>query len=171
MSPSGSPSTRPMRCVCASMKPGSKVTSPRSMTFAPEGMRTDLLSPTEVILSLVTMTTAFVIGAAPVPSIKRAAFNTTTPLPSEGSGRMPMGAGFCGSTETHRQEIKISAKRNCLEVLISRLPRVGLVDRPKNGGAHSSLDFVHAPALLICSLWRYLCRNQSLLSAFQELSR
>src|SRR5260370_33364626 len=112
------------------------------------------------MLSLVTVTTAFVIGAGPVPSIKRAAFNTTTPLPSEGSGRMPMGAGFCGSTETHRQEIKISAKRNCLELLISRLPRVGLIDRPKNGGAHFRFDFVHTPDLFICTLWRYLFRTQ-----------
>src|SRR6185437_1755668 len=42
--------------------------------------------PTAVIILFVTTTTALLIGAAPVPSISRAAFSTTTPLPTGGSG-------------------------------------------------------------------------------------
>src|SRR5947209_19225361 len=99
------------------MKPGSRVTSPRSMTFAPEGIGTDLASPTAVILLSVTITTALLIGAAPVPSIRRAARNANTPFPSGGSGRMPKGVEFCGRAATNRQRNRVSTTKNDLQLI------------------------------------------------------
>src|SRR6266550_222499 len=89
------------------------------MIFAFGGMLTAPDSPTAaIILSLMTIT-ALLISEAPVPSIKRAAFKTTTPFPIGGSGRMrPAGAiGVCGNTETHRQTININAAGNSLRFL------------------------------------------------------
>src|SRR6185369_4977760 len=68
------------------MKPGIRVTSPRSISLALAGTVTLPAVPTAVIVLSVTTTTALFIGAAPVPSINRAAFSTTTPLPTGGSG-------------------------------------------------------------------------------------
>src|SRR5215213_1399828 len=68
------------------MKPGMRVTSPRSIILAFAGTVTLPAVPTAVIVLSVTTTTALLIGAAPVPSISRAAFSTTTPLPTGGSG-------------------------------------------------------------------------------------
>ena len=102
LSPAGSPSTRPIRCVCASMKPGNRVTSPRSIVLALPGILTDPAAPTAVILLSVTTTTALLIGAAPVPSISRAALNTTVPLPTGASGVIRV-AGVCATTDTHSE--------------------------------------------------------------------
>jgi hypothetical protein len=44
----------------------------------------------------VTTTTALFIAAAPVPSIKRAAFRTTVPFPIGGSGVI---RGVCAATD------------------------------------------------------------------------
>src|ERR1041385_5574966 len=70
-----------MMWVCASMKPGSSVASPSSMTRAPAGSLTVPRRPTAVILSSVTTTKPFWMGAVPVPSITRAAWRMTVPLP------------------------------------------------------------------------------------------
>jgi hypothetical protein len=68
------------------MKPGISVTSPRSITFAFGGTLTDVAGPTAVIVLSVTTMTALLIAGAPVPSISRAAFRTTVPFPTGGSG-------------------------------------------------------------------------------------
>src|SRR5437870_11957011 len=99
------------------MKPGSNVTAARSITFAPAGIEPDLASPTAVILLSATITTALSIGAAPVPSIRRAARNAHTPFPSGGSGLMPKGVEFCGRAATQRQTIKVSTTTNILQLL------------------------------------------------------
>src|SRR5260370_5894225 len=99
------------------MTPGRSVTPPSALIFAPGGMRTELASPTAAILLSVTMTTALVIGAAPVPSIRRAARKATIPLPTGGSGRIPIGAELWGITEMERQETRAQTNRNNLYVL------------------------------------------------------
>src|SRR6185369_1748097 len=58
----------------------------RSIVLAFAGTPTAAAVPTAVIVLSVTTITALFIGAAPVPSISRAAFSTTTPLPIGGSG-------------------------------------------------------------------------------------
>src|SRR5207253_7049783 len=90
---------------------------PRLITFTPAGMRTEVASPTAVIRLLVTITMALLIAGEPVPSIRRAARSATTPLPSGDSGRIPIGDGFCGSTEMHRQLNKIRAVNISLKFL------------------------------------------------------
>jgi hypothetical protein len=69
------------------------------------------------------ITMALLSGGAPVPSISRAARNATTPLPSGGSGRIPIGAGFCGITEMQRHEIRVSAVERSLKVF-TLIPRI-----------------------------------------------
>jgi hypothetical protein len=61
-------------------------------------MLTDPAVPTAAIKLSVTTTTALLIGAAPVPSISRAAFITTVPFPIGGSG-VNRGVGVCDATE------------------------------------------------------------------------
>jgi hypothetical protein len=61
-----------------------------------------LADPTAVISLSVTTTTALLIAAAPVPSIKRAAFNTTIPFPMGGSGVI-RGAEVCAAAGTHKE--------------------------------------------------------------------
>src|SRR6185503_9159287 len=79
------------------MKPGIRVTSPRSIILAFAGTVTAPAVPTAVIELSVTTMTALLIGAAPVPSISRAAFSTTTPLPTGGSGVI-RAVGVCATT-------------------------------------------------------------------------
>src|SRR6185295_18879260 len=89
------------------MNPGISVTSPRSIIFAFAGTRTEPAGPTAVIVLSVTTTTALLIGAAPVPSIKRAAFNTTTPFPNGASGVM---RGVCDNSKgANRQRTSMEA--------------------------------------------------------------
>ena len=64
----------PVRCVCASMNPGSSVASPRSITSAPAG--TLAVGPAAVILPSATTTTPGFTSASPLPSYIRAAFRT-----------------------------------------------------------------------------------------------
>src|SRR6185295_2310869 len=70
----------PVRCTWASMKPGSSVASPRSMTRAPAGMGSP--DPAAVIVPPVTTTTAFGTVESPRPSNMRAALRTTTSAPA-----------------------------------------------------------------------------------------
>src|SRR4051794_6869563 len=63
--------------VWASMKPGSSVALPRSMTLASAETATADALPTATIRSPATTIAASVIGAPPLPSIRRAAWRTT----------------------------------------------------------------------------------------------
>src|SRR5438067_12392198 len=65
-----SPLSSEAMCVCASMKPGRIVASPRSMTCAPAGTA----PPIDLIRLPSITTTAFFVTASEVPSKSRAAF-------------------------------------------------------------------------------------------------
>src|SRR5437867_283273 len=64
-------------CVWLSMRPGRQVARPRSTTRAPAG--TARPAPTSLMRSASTITTAFSIGAARLPSIRRPHRSTVTP--------------------------------------------------------------------------------------------
>ena len=66
----------PVRWVCASMKPGESVASPRSMTSAPAGM--DRSVPTATIFGPCTRTTPLAWSASALPSNSRAALTAMT---------------------------------------------------------------------------------------------
>src|SRR5262249_16515122 len=63
-----------LRCVCASMKPGDRVASPKSITSVPDGTRAELLIP--AILSPSTTTLELRNRASDLPSKIRAALIT-----------------------------------------------------------------------------------------------
>ena len=87
-----------VRCVCRSIKPGSKVASPKSSTVAPGG--TLRLAPTSAIFSPSTRTIAGTSGARPRPSIRRPALIIV------------MGAGVgCVSATAGRHVVPPSATR------------------------------------------------------------
>src|SRR6185295_9040521 len=85
------------------MNPGMRDTSPRSIVFAFAGTRTEPAGPTAVIVLSVTTTTALLIGAAPIPSIRRAALITTTPFPIGASGVM---RGVCDNAKGANRQRK-----------------------------------------------------------------
>src|SRR6185369_4013717 len=98
------------------MKPGIRVTSPRSIILALAGTVTLPAVPTAVIVLSVTTITALFIDAAPVPSISRAAFNTTTPLPTGGSGVIRVDE-VCAVTERHSAWTRHNARQTGLKFL------------------------------------------------------
>src|SRR5579883_1268664 len=76
-----------VRCVCASMKPGSSVASPKSITSAPAGV--SALFPTDRILPSETTTTPGLTSVLLFPSKSRAAFSTYA-LPAARSCAIPL---------------------------------------------------------------------------------
>src|SRR5262245_44244775 len=63
-------------CTCASISPGSRVASPRSMTSAPSGI--EAFAPRAVMRSPATITRPGVDNEALLPSYSRAALSTVT---------------------------------------------------------------------------------------------
>src|SRR6185369_1072693 len=97
-------------------------TSPRSIVRAFAGTRTCPAAPTAVIMLSVTTTTAFAIGALPVPSISRAAFRTTVPVPTGGSGVI-RAEEVCATTETQTEWTTNNAVTSLSFFTVSRLNR------------------------------------------------
>jgi hypothetical protein len=69
------------------------------------------------------MMMALLMGVAPVPSIRRAAFSATTPLPSGASGRMPIGFWVCDAAENETTQMSRIGASNL----------VGFIDAPISG--------------------------------------
>src|SRR3954447_10652542 len=101
------------------MNPGSSVALPRSTVRAPLGMVTELAGPTATIRSSVTTTTPFWIGAAPVPSMTRAALRTTVPEPLIGF------VGACVSATVGRHNASVSDIRRRVRIGIGGLEILG----------------------------------------------
>src|SRR5207244_5842009 len=83
-----------------------------------DGIVTELALPTAMIVWSRTTTTALEIAGAPVPSIKRAAFNTTTPLASGDWGLIPIGAGVCPVIDKQKQATAIKLAKSFRETRI-----------------------------------------------------
>ena len=125
----------PVRWVCASMKPGESVASPRSMTSAPAGMERSV--PTARIFGPCTRTTPLAWSASALPSNSRAAFTAMTggafALDSwAGAGGVAIrtaairaaGIDSCGFMEVlSGSETQWNARRHCTEAR----PDAGLV--------------------------------------------
>ena len=78
----------PVRCVCRSIRPGSSVAAPRSMTRAPDG--TGSVRPTATMRSPSMRTIAGSSGVPPFPSTSRAARTMVT-------AALRVAAGGCAS--------------------------------------------------------------------------
>src|SRR5688572_6384372 len=143
-----------MRCVCMSMKPGSSVTSPRSITFAFAGMFTDPARPAGAMRLSSMTTTAFVIAGAPVPSIRRAALRTTTPFPLGDSGVI---RGVCETAGVNIKMISVSSGSNFWFFILARgilhlscfVAKPALRSRPMET---TRRQFNYALLLSLCSL-------------------
>jgi hypothetical protein len=83
--------------------------------LAPAGILTLPLVPTATMLLSVTTTTALLMGAAPVPSIKRDAFKTMVPFPTGASGRI-CGGGTCEYVAEMETQIRTNARKKIFGV-------------------------------------------------------
>src|SRR6266478_7525881 len=120
-----------VRCVCASMNPGSSVASPRSITSASVGMLA--LDPVPAILPSVTTTTPGVTSELLLPSNSLAAFST-----------YDLDAFFCCPIAGHTPRPHKAASTMNLRILcISASSETD----PKNPNAQNSLSAGNVKAI------------------------